>query len=75
MTGLMARSISIPTARFDRKDLDRPLSTMISAERAPRHVVKICRAEACQARGRVAIEAAMTERLGIAMGARGRTER
>jgi formate dehydrogenase subunit gamma len=38
--------------------------------RAPagRHVVKICRAEACQARGGRAIEAAAAERLGVAMG-------
>lgn len=35
---------------------------------AGRHVVKICRAEACQARGGAAIEAAAAERLGIAMG-------
>ncbi|HEU0065796.1 MAG TPA: formate dehydrogenase subunit gamma [Sphingomonas sp.] len=32
------------------------------------HVVKLCRAEACQARGGAAIEAAAVERLGIAMG-------
>lgn len=39
--------------------------------RAPagRHVVKICRAEACQARGGRAIEAAAAERLGVEMGA------
>jgi formate dehydrogenase subunit gamma len=36
---------------------------------AGRHVVKLCRAEACQARGGVAIEAAAAERLGVAMGA------
>jgi formate dehydrogenase subunit gamma len=38
--------------------------------RAPagRHVVKLCRAEACQARGGAAIEAAAAERLGVAMG-------
>lgn len=38
--------------------------------RAPagRHIVKICRAEACQARGGSAIEAAAAERLGVAMG-------
>lgn len=38
--------------------------------RAPagRHVVKICRAEACQARGGRAIEAAAAEKLGVAMG-------
>lgn len=33
------------------------------------HVVKLCRAEACQARGGAAIEAAAAERLGVAMGA------
>lgn len=33
------------------------------------HVVKLCRAEACQARGGRAIEAMATERLGVAMGA------
>ncbi|HWL47468.1 MAG TPA: formate dehydrogenase subunit gamma [Sphingomonadaceae bacterium] len=38
--------------------------------RAPagRHVVKLCRSEACQARGGAAIEAAAAERLGVAMG-------
>jgi formate dehydrogenase subunit gamma len=35
---------------------------------AGKHVVKICRAEACQARGGRAIEAAAAERLGVAMG-------
>ncbi len=33
------------------------------------HVVKICRAEACQARGAVAIEQAAVARFGVAMGA------
>lgn len=33
------------------------------------HVVKLCRAEACQARGGAAIEAAAAERFGVAMGA------
>ncbi len=32
------------------------------------HTIKICRAEACQARGGQAIEAAAAERLGTAMG-------
>ncbi len=32
------------------------------------HVVKLCRAEACQARGGVAIEQAAAARLGVAMG-------
>ena len=38
--------------------------------RAPagRHIVKICRAEACQARGGRALEAAVAEKLGVAMG-------
>jgi formate dehydrogenase subunit gamma len=36
---------------------------------AGRHIVKICRAEACQARGGAAIERAAAERLGVAMGA------
>ncbi|RHW17554.1 formate dehydrogenase subunit gamma [Sphingomonas gilva] len=36
---------------------------------AGRHVVRLCRAEACQARGARAIEAAAVERLGVAMGA------
>lgn len=35
---------------------------------AGRHVVKICRAEACQARGGAAIEAAAAEKLGVKMG-------
>ena len=33
-----------------------------------RHVVKLCRAEACQARGGAAMEAAAARRLGVAMG-------
>ncbi|WP_156681332.1 formate dehydrogenase subunit gamma [Sphingomonas profundi] len=33
------------------------------------HVVKLCRAEACQARGGAAIERAAAHRLGVAMGA------
>src|SRR5258708_36417605 len=33
-----------------------------------RHVVKLCRAEACQARGAVAIETEAARRLGVAMG-------
>lgn len=32
------------------------------------HVVKLCRAESCQARGGAAIEVAMANRLGVAMG-------
>ena len=32
------------------------------------HVVKLCRAEACQARGGAAVEAALAARLGLAMG-------
>lgn len=35
---------------------------------AGRHVVKLCRAESCQARGGAAIETAAAERLGVAMG-------
>lgn len=35
---------------------------------AGRHVVKLCRAESCQARGGAAIEAAAAERFGLAMG-------
>lgn len=37
-------------------------------EPAGRHIVKICRAESCQARGGAAIEAALAERLDVAMG-------
>ncbi len=33
-----------------------------------RHVVKICRAESCQSRGGAAVEAAVQDRLGVAMG-------
>lgn len=38
--------------------------------RAPagRHVVKLCRAESCQARGSAALEAHVVERLAVAMG-------
>ena len=35
---------------------------------AGRHVVKLCRAESCQARGGAAIEAAAAQWLGVAMG-------
>lgn len=35
---------------------------------AGRHVVKLCRAESCQARGGAAIEAAAAQRLGVTMG-------
>ena len=35
---------------------------------AGRHIVKLCRAESCQARGGAAVEAAAAERLGVAMG-------
>ena len=35
---------------------------------AGRHVVKLCRAESCQARGGAEIERAATNRLGLAMG-------
>lgn len=35
---------------------------------AGRHVVKLCRAESCQARGSGVIEKAAAERLGVAMG-------
>lgn len=35
---------------------------------AGRHVVKLCRAESCQARGGAEVEAAAAERLGVAMG-------
>jgi len=38
-------------------------------EPAGRHIVKYCRAESCQARGGAAIEAALAERLDVAMGA------
>jgi formate dehydrogenase subunit gamma len=39
--------------------------------RAPagRHIVRLCRAESCQARGGAAIERAAVNRLGVAMGA------
>jgi len=37
-------------------------------EPAGAHTVKICRAEACQARGARALEAAAADRLGVAMG-------
>lgn len=35
---------------------------------AGQHVVKLCRAESCQARGGAAIEVAAAERFGVAMG-------
>lgn len=36
---------------------------------AGKHIVKLCRAEACQARGGAAVEALAVARLGVAMGA------
>jgi formate dehydrogenase subunit gamma len=38
------------------------------AEPAGRHVVKLCRAEACQSMGSDAVAAALATRLGVAMG-------
>lgn len=35
---------------------------------AGRHVIKLCRAESCQARGGAAVEAAVVHRLGVGMG-------
>ena len=35
---------------------------------AGRHIVKLCRAESCQARGGATMEVAASERLGVAMG-------
>ena len=35
---------------------------------AGRHIIKLCRAESCQARGGAAIEAAAIERLGVTVG-------
>lgn len=35
---------------------------------AGRHVIKLCRAESCQARGGTAIETALADRLSVAMG-------
>ena len=40
-------------------------------EPAARHVVKLCRAEACQAMGCRALEDELVQRLGVAMGATG----
>ncbi|WP_067732439.1 NAD(P)H-dependent oxidoreductase subunit E [Novosphingobium naphthalenivorans] len=37
-------------------------------EAPARHVIKLCRAESCQARGSAAIEAALARHLGVAMG-------
>jgi len=37
-------------------------------QRAGRHIVKLCRAESCQARGGATIEQAVQERLGVKMG-------
>ncbi|MCJ2180548.1 NAD(P)H-dependent oxidoreductase subunit E [Novosphingobium album (ex Hu et al. 2023)] len=40
----------------------------LRTEAPARHVIKLCRAESCQARGGAAIEAAMAQHLGVAMG-------
>jgi formate dehydrogenase subunit gamma len=38
-------------------------------EPAGRHIVKLCRAESCQARGGARVEETLADRLGVAMGA------
>jgi formate dehydrogenase subunit gamma len=55
---------------LSRADIHGVLSFYHDFRRKPagRHVVKLCRAESCQARGGAAIESAAVERLGVAMG-------
>lgn len=55
---------------ISRADVHGVLTFYPDFRRAPagRHVVKLCRAEACQARGALAIERAAVTRLGVAMG-------
>ena len=55
---------------LSRADVHGVISFYHDFRRSPAgaHVVKLCRAEACQARGGSAIEAAAAARLGVAMG-------
>lgn len=55
---------------LSRADVHGVVSFYHDFRRTPpaRHIVKLCRAESCQARGGAAIEAAAAERLGTAMG-------
>lgn len=56
---------------LSRADVHGVITFYHDFRRAPAgaHVVKLCRAESCQARGARAIEAEAVERLGVAMGA------
>lgn len=56
---------------FSRADVHGVVTFYHDFRRRPagRHVVKLCRAESCQARGGRAIEQAAIERLGVPMGA------
>ena len=55
---------------LSRADIHGVLTFYHDYRRQPtgRHIVKLCRAESCQARGGAAIEAIAAERLGVAMG-------
>jgi formate dehydrogenase subunit gamma len=55
---------------LSRAEVHGVLTFYADFRRAPAgtHVVKLCRAEACQARGAVAVERTAIERLGVAMG-------
>lgn len=55
---------------LSRADVHGVLTFYVDFLRKPagRHVVKLCRAEACQARGAVEVEAALVARLGVGMG-------
>ena len=55
---------------ISRADVHGVITFYHDFRRAPlgRHVVKLCRAESCQARGGAAIEAEAAQRLGVAMG-------
>ena len=63
---LVARALNI-----SRADVHGVLTFYHDFRRVPpgRHVIKLCQAEACQARGAVAVEASLVERLGVAMNA------
>lgn len=55
---------------LSRADVHGVITFYHDYRRAPagRHVVKLCRAESCQARGGAAIEAAAVRRLGVPLG-------
>ena len=65
LTPLIARALNL-----SRADVHGVITFYHDFRRVPpaRHIVRLCRAESCQARGGAAVEAAAARRLGVAMG-------